>query len=170
MNEPVASSSRKTTGMSTRRRDRSSMRSNRRCTGGIDGVGGSLRPDAVAGSTPGAGRSAPGRSCPPGTSLTRHNLPSEVVKHATRRPELGGYQARAEHDNAPGSICSRGRAEAGVRSPLGERRNEAPAERWSAKAMGQARGTHHTDEGLKRVSSLGYSVVPKIFVQGYPEG
>src|SRR5262249_19649518 len=163
------SSSRKTTGMSTRRRDRSSMRSNRRCTGGIDGVGGSLRPDA-AGSTPGAGRSAPGRSCPPGTSLTRHNLPSEVVKHATRRPELGGYQARAEHDNAPGSICSRGRAEAGVRSPLGERRNAAPAERWSAKAMGQARGTHHTDEGLKRVNSLGYSVVPKIFVQGYPGG
>jgi 2-dehydropantoate 2-reductase len=48
---------------------------------------------------------------------------------------------RPGHDSAPGSVCSRGRAGPVRRSPHGERRNMAPAGRYSMKAVIRARGT-----------------------------
>src|ERR1022692_5070651 len=51
----------------------------------------------------------------------------------------------------------RGRVHAGVRSPLGEWRNAAPAERYSAKAVDAARGTQHTDGEL---NAPGLSAIP----------
>jgi len=61
--------------------------------------------------------------------------------------------------NAPVSrtYADEGVSDAGVRSPLGEWRNAAPAERYSAKAVDAARGTQHADGQL---NAPGRSAIP----------
>jgi len=60
------------------------------------------------------------------------------------------------------SLRWRGRADAGARSPLGEWRDAAPAERYSAKAVVAARGTQHTDRDSERATAGCYSDVPDV--------